>query len=414
MVAALASKVAATASQDAVLSGAKRYGIALRRATFGILPIVITLEVIVYCARLHVVGLDFHYEFWPAGRQLLRGLSPYDIPQNISGGVGFPYPAVAAFLFAPFALIPHAVADWLFTAINMAAVVGGLWALNVRDRRVYGAAFLAAPVVSGWQTANVTLLLVMALAMAWRYRERPIVTGLLIALAISVKPFVWPLALWLLATRRYAALGYAVVCGAVLNAIAWGVLGFDQVHTYIRVLNAVTGAMYRRGYTLVAFMLHLGAGHSLALALAIGVAAAAGVACVWCGRRGNDRSSLSLAVATCLLATPVLWVHYFALTLVPLALARPRLTTAWLLPMVLWFCPISPATWQITLAIVVNLTIFAIALGAKPPAFLRRREQRSPLATPAFSPAGLPVGTGSAIAAHSAGEPTSARRHHAG
>ena len=43
--------------------------------------------------------------------------------QNVDGGVAFPYPAFAGLVFVPFALIPHAVSDAVFTVLCMAAVV---------------------------------------------------------------------------------------------------------------------------------------------------------------------------------------------------------------------------------------------------------------------------------------------------
>ena len=49
----------------------------------------------------------------------------------------------------------------------------------------------------------------------------------------------------------------------------------------------------------------------------------------------RDRRSLSLAVAAALVLTPILWLHYLVLLLVPLGLARPRLSPLWAVPLVL-------------------------------------------------------------------------------
>jgi len=55
-------------------------------------------------------------------------------------------------------------------------------------------------------------------------------------------------------------------------------------------------------------------------------------------RRDGDRLSLGAAIAAALLLSPIVWLHYFVLLLVPLALARPRLSAAWiLLPLPFWF-----------------------------------------------------------------------------
>ena len=54
------------------------------------------------------------------------------------------------------------------------------------------------------------------------------------------------------------------------------------------------------------------------------------------GRRGDDRGAFCLALAAAVAMTPILWLHYLLLLLVPLAIVRPRFTPLWLLPIVLW------------------------------------------------------------------------------
>jgi hypothetical protein len=55
-------------------------------------------------------------------------------------------------------------------------------------------------------------------------------------------------------------------------------------------------------------------------------------------KRDGDRLSLAASIAASLLLSPIVWLHYFVLLLVPLALARPRLTAAWvILPLPFWF-----------------------------------------------------------------------------
>ena len=58
--------------------------------------------------------------------------------------------------------------------------------------------------------------------------------------------------------------------------------------------------------------------------------------CVTWGRRGDDRRSLTAAVAFVLVVSPLVWQHYYTMLLVPVALAWPTLSVAWLLPLVLW------------------------------------------------------------------------------
>ncbi|HZB22289.1 MAG TPA: hypothetical protein VE444_00460, partial [Gaiellaceae bacterium] len=51
------------------------------------------------------------------------------------------------------------------------------------------------------------------------------------------------------------------------------------------------------------------------------------------GRRGDERAAFILAIATALALTPIVWLHYFALLLLVVALARPRLGPLWFLPL---------------------------------------------------------------------------------
>lgn len=335
-------------------SGRRRavWGLAAQHALFAVVPVLFTLWWCLFAVGQHAFAVDFHNAFWPAGRRVLDGLTPYAGPssQAVTRGVAFVYPAVGALLFAGLAWIPRHVADILFTVASLAAALGALRVLRVRDWRLYGLAALWPPVASGWQTANVTLLLVLVLAIAWRLRDHPVAAGALIALAVSVKVFLWPLGLWLLASRRYAALAWTIAVGLMINVIAWAVLGFSQLHAYLELVRAVTKVEEGTAYTPLALALHLGFAHPAAYAIDLAIAAAVAVLCIRAGRRNQEPTALLLAIAVSLLATPTVWRHYFALLLVPLAISRPRLSAVWILPMATYVCPVtSPHLWQLCL-----------------------------------------------------------------
>ena len=63
------------------------------------------------------------------------------------------------------------------------------------------------------------------------------------------------------------------------------------------------------------------------------------VACVVFARRADDRRSFTCAVAATLALSPIVWLHYLVVLLVPLAIARPRFSLIWLLPVLLWVSP---------------------------------------------------------------------------
>jgi hypothetical protein len=177
-------------------------------------------------------------------------------------------------------------------------------------------------------------------ALAWKYRDRPAVAGLIAAVAISLKPFMWPLALWLLATRRWRAAAYALLSGVVTNLLAWAVVGVNQIGTYLRLSRQVTDALWRGGYSVLAAAHHVGFGRGAGevLLVAGSLALAAGVVYLGSVKR-REGEAMIIAVALMLVASPLVWSHYFVLLLVPLALARPRFDAVWFLPCAMWICP---------------------------------------------------------------------------
>src|SRR5262245_46948969 len=74
-------------------------------AFFALLP----AEVVVgYLALVHHIGvfaLDFHYEYWPAARDVLHGNFAYPTDLNAVADP-YVYPPLVAILFTPFALLP--------------------------------------------------------------------------------------------------------------------------------------------------------------------------------------------------------------------------------------------------------------------------------------------------------------------
>lgn len=358
----------ATASRSA-RSGAERREDLLRaaeRAVLGFGPFAAFLALFVFEIKIHAVAVDFRSAYWPAAVRLLHGASPYaSTHAQIDAGTAFVYPALSAVLFAPFGLLSRGTGQVLYMFICIACVPATLRTLNVRDWRVYGLVMYWLPIYAGWQSSNVTLPLMLLVAVAWRHRDRPLVAGVITAAAISLKPFVWPLGLWLLATRRWKAAVWALAWGAVFNLLAWGLVGFDEIHTYLRLSGQVTDALYRGGYSMLAIAHHLGLGRGAGEMLLLVVSAAVGGALIYNGAvKRDERAALTLAVALMLVASPLVWSHYFALLLIPIALYRPRLGWLWAVPVLMW--PLPPSTkvlgWQDGEAWVVAILCLAIVL----------------------------------------------------
>jgi hypothetical protein len=84
------------------------------------------------------------------------------------------------------------------------------------------------------------------------------------------------------------------------------------------------------------------------------------------GSRKRDVATLTLVLAAALAASPIVWVHYFLLLLVPLALTRPRLSPLWLVPFA--YYPLGETAWpagdagKLALALAASTFVLAATL----------------------------------------------------
>lgn len=317
------------------------------------------------------VAFDYQYAYWRAGHHVIRGLSPYAWTHyQVVNKIIFVYPALSAVVFAPLSLIGRGAGSVLFMFACIALVPLTLRLLGVRDRQVYAITLLWLPVYVAWQTANETMFLVLGLACVWRWRERPIVSGLITAVLISLKPLLWPLILWMLATRRWRASAAALVSGLVLNLGAWSLIGFGQVSRYLNAASTDTKAAWDTGWGVPAVLGHLGVGFTPGLIAMLALSAVlAGFVIRTAFVERDDLRALTLTVALALISSPLLWNHYLVLLLVPLALVRPRMHWVWLVPLVMWVAPLGTAehTWQLVICWTAALTMFHVLLARTEP-----------------------------------------------
>jgi hypothetical protein len=210
-----------------------------------------------------------------------------------------------------------------------------------------------------------TSFLLLGAALAWRYRDNNSVTAAATAVTAVLKLFLWPLAVWLLATRRWRA---AVLCagiGLVLLLGGWAVIDFAGLRSYPTLLHVLQQVEVPVSYSLVAL---LGLSGSAATATTI-VLSLAAILAIWIAARGGggDQRSFAVAVLASLVATPLLWLHYLLLLFVPIALYRPRLSGLWFLPLLLWLTPTSNShgtTWRIVLALIVVAVVAIRTVGS--------------------------------------------------
>jgi len=297
--------------------------------------------VLVLAARAHSIAVDFRGAFLPAAHAVLHGASPYGAvgSKAVADGIAFLYPPLTAYLLAPFTLLPASAAGVVATVLVAAMVPATLLALGVRDWRCHACALLWFPTIFGIQTANVTLPLVLGLALVWRHRDRRIVVALLTGLLVAVKLFFWPVLVWLVATRRYRSAALGAAASALLTFVPWAGLGFAGLRSYPQLLATVSRNEGPHSYS-VAALLH-SALPSWTAATAVETAVGIGVLFLVAvqGRRGSERGAFALAIVAILVLTPLVEMHYLALLLVVVGVYRARFGAAWIVPLLIWGAP---------------------------------------------------------------------------
>jgi Glycosyltransferase family 87 len=316
--------------------------------------LLVPLQKFVWAARDDILAYDFKQAFLPAAEAILDGRSPY--PE-------LGYPPLVAFLSVPFVLAP--ATEILVTVAVAACVPASLWLLGVRDWRCYVAAFLWISVFNAVQTVNVTLPILLAASVCWRWRDRARVTSVAGGLAVAVKIIAWPLAFWLAVTRRVRAAAGVLVVAVVVTMTLWATLGFSGLVGYPDSLGRLEGEQSGRGYTLQALMDDAGVADVFGALSAVGTLLLALLGVALYARRGDDARSYACAVVAVIVASPIIWLHSFALLLAPVALLRPRLSAVWFLPAVLAL--VSPGTgngapWQTAVTIGVAALVVALVL----------------------------------------------------
>jgi hypothetical protein len=308
------------------------------------------------------VAMDFR-QYYNAAEAVLSGDSPYapaDQPLTVWGGP-YPYPPLLALLAIPLTAVPMQAAGLFLMAVLVLVALAVLWVAGVGDWRCYGLALMWPPVISAIQTANVTLWFALAAAVAWRYRDRIWPGAVAIGLTLAAKLFLWPVVVWLAATRRFAAAVAAFAVGAGVLLASWAVIGFAGFTDYPNLVRKLERTVGEDSYTAYIVGLDLGLPSSVTrlLWIALGLVVLAGILVL--ALRGRDEQAFVAAIAASLALTPIVWLHYFALLLVAVAIAQPRLGILWFVPLGMFLTPGSghPTPFQTAW----TLAIAALTLG---------------------------------------------------
>jgi hypothetical protein len=331
-----------------------------------LLPLAGCVVVIVFANAVSTdtVAFDFR-QFYTAANAILDGESPY-APGNAPAAWGgpYPYPPLPALVAAPLTLLSPESAGLVVMAALVAAALGTLYVLDVRDWRCYGLALLWPPVISAIQTGNVTLWFGLAAALGWRFRAHLVRAAACIGVTLAAKFFLWPLVVWLAVTRRVTSALLATGIGVALLVGSWAVIGFAGMSEYPALLRRLDAAVGEDSYTTYIVGLDAGLPSSVARVVWLTFGLAALGCVVLLGLRYDERSAFIAAIAASLALTPIVWLHYFALLLVVVAVAQPRLSFVWFLPLGLIVTPGSghptPFETAWTLAVAAAVVVFSI------------------------------------------------------
>jgi len=343
----------------------------MRAAAAKIVPplALIVVPVIAYVNMFHLArsngtfAIDFRNEIYPEAQQLLRGQNPFpSATADLRHGSNHIWPPLVGYAAAPLTALPPAAAEVVIAVFGIACFGAALWIVGVRDWRVYGAASLWGSVIGEMRVAHLSLILCLLAAIVWRTRARTAVAGLTLGFAIGLKFFVWPLAVWLASLRRWWEAGIAAATGAATLLL---LLPFVGILEYVRLLRRLSAAFDQDAYSPYGLLIQAGAGSTVARGVWLALGAAV-LALAW------RRRSFALFVAAALLLSPIVWLDYFALTAVPLAVVRPTFSWVWLLPVLTFGIPSSGAGIGLTTQTLRVLAVFAVVVW-----YTERRERHA-------------------------------------
>ena len=328
-------------------------------------------------------ALDFRAAYLPAAEALLEAGSPYAVnessPDLVSGA--YLYPPQLALAIVPLTPLSADVAAFIAFVVAFAALMAALAILGVRDVRCYAIVVVWAPAWQALQMANVSALLVLALAIVWRYRDHVWRSGATLGLAASLKLFLWPMLVWALATRRSHVALCAVAVGLGVTLGSWAAIGFEDLTAYPDVLASVPD---QSSNSIVAVLGNLGYAPMVGLIATFGIGTTLLAAAVVVARSGDEVRAFTLAIAASLALTPILWWHYLALLVVPLALARPRFSPIWLLPTAIWLTRFGGGEGvESAVPLLVAALVVALILTRPSPGPTALRPERRPALRPA-------------------------------
>jgi hypothetical protein len=233
--------------------------------------------------------------------------------------------------------LDHGVLAWFFIHIAALALACALMPVRPGIRlATFGVAALSFALTRDLVLGNVSTLLLLPLAAAWRWLDRPL-GSIAQALAISVRPMLGVLLLWQLLRRQWRAVGWTIGAGLVLIALTLPIVGVTGYRDYVTTLGNLSGVGgVEFNYDLGSTLMRWGIAEPTATAALMGGYVLAIGAILFSLRRDREVGFMVTVVAS-LLLSPLLWDHYLAMLILPAAFLAER-GRPWglLLPLLTW------------------------------------------------------------------------------
>lgn len=270
---------------------------------------------------------------WLAAKDLIGNKNPYLNPE-IFTGVGYPPPTLI--LYLPLTLFPYPIAQTIFVLSSFTAVFCSvLLSLRLSLGKISwqnfllatSLAFLAFPMkfTLGMGQNNSLALLLLLLSYSLNQQKRVLVGGILLGLAISLKPILVFLLLFFLIKRAWYLLFYVLLSVGILTILALFLSNLNIFSYYFSqvvppLFNLLDKEIYYNQGAM-GFISRITSNLFLRQYLNLAVSSVLVLVSVWFifKKRAVDLS-FSLLIITLLLIDTLSWQHHFVWLIFPFIL----------------------------------------------------------------------------------------------
>ena len=293
------------------------------------------VAVLLVSASRFIGSFGFSYDFAAydlAARRLFDGgpLYPAGVAEAYNSGAYenlYLYAPPLAVVLLPVGLLEPGVADVAWLWLRLGVLVAGCLLLPVVLRvrlAVLGVAGLSFPVLYDLNLGNLSIVILAASALIWRFRDGP-AGAIALAAVLSVRYSFALVLVEMVASRRWKPLAWTISAGIVIGLLTLPVVGIDGWFDYAGVLTGlrdVTSGEHNLTLADTASAIGLPAIiRPVLVALSIATAVAATLVA---SRRGDRETAVVVALTGTLLFWPFMHPHYLAQLLIPAAFLAGR------------------------------------------------------------------------------------------